>query len=159
MEWTTVGALGSAISAAAAIGAAIVATRKTQEVLAKTQIIQKHTLNSVRLAQAEAMLDDHLEEILELHGRSRQDIQKLGISRAQLVYLIHSFSGGDVYYRVGDDKHLTPYRMKLLESKKVRDAWADMLRGVFVNSDGQFAQLVDAHIVEKYPADLRGTRL
>src|SRR5215467_5061435 len=143
MDWVAIGAVGGAIIAAVA---AVLATMKSNELVKVTENIQKHSLNTSRLALAEAMIGDHLEEILTLHGRSAEDVARLGISPAQLIYLIHSFTAGDIYYRVGNDSTLTPYRLKLLESKKVRDTWKQMLKGVFINSDGNFAKLVDSHL-------------
>jgi hypothetical protein len=144
-----VGAIAASISAVAVSFAAIFAALA----LRSNNTIQKHALNVARIAEGEKLLESNLDDILKLHGRSPDQVSAAGLSGPELIYLIHSFTGGDVYYRVGNDNELTLYRKNLLKQTKVRDAWRKLLKGVFVNEDGKFAALVDKHLNSEYPGE------
>lgn len=142
-----IGATASTVSALAAAVAAISAARA----LRANNRIQKHALNATRLDSGERLMDKHLPELIGLHGRRSEDIKEAGLTNEEFLYLLHSFTAGDIYYRVGNDSELTLYRKNLLRQKKVRDAWTKLLKGVFINSDGKFAKLVDQHLSNEYP--------
>jgi hypothetical protein len=146
IDLAMVTAIAAAVSALAASVGAISAARA----LLANNRIQKHALNAVRLDQGERLMDRHLAELIQLHGRSLAQITATGLTNEEFLYLMHSFSAGDIYYNIGNDTELTLYRRNLLKQEKVRNAWTKLLKGVFINSDGKFARLVDEHLAKEY---------
>ena len=122
-DLVTMSAIASSVSALAASVGAMAAARA----LMANIRIQKHALNAVRLDQGERLMDKHLPELISLHGRSQEEVKAAGLTNEEFLYLLHSFSAGDIYYNVGNDSELTAYRKNLLKQEKVRTAWTKLL--------------------------------
>lgn len=144
MEWQTVGAIVSAL------GAIISAIYAGLAIRSQRSIVQ-HSSNYTHMALAESLIKDH-PDLLQLHGINPDLIKRHGLNDAEITYLIHSFTAGDLYYRVGGSGTLTQYRKELLKSKKARDAWKYLIKGKFV-SEGVFSQAIDNHLRSSYPGE------
>lgn len=131
------------VSALIALASAWVAWQAMRE----NRNITKHSSNYSYIAQAEAMIREN-PDLLALHGVPPGLLKELGLSPAEATYLIHSFTAGDLYYRIQGTGALTTYRKVLLECPKVRAAWKHLIRGRFV-SEGTFSEAVDAHLAAR----------
>lgn len=141
----TVTVAGAVIALASAVIA--IRTLKVQ------RYITKYSSAYTYLSTAEAMFRDH-PRLLELHGIDLDMLEEIGASADEVVYLINSFTGGDLFHRIEGVKRadLTTYRKALLASPKVRQVWEKIIRGRLI-SEGPFADAVDEYYRTQKAAD------
>jgi hypothetical protein len=136
------------MSTIAAVGSCISAYLNWRVALAAKEF-NNYATNVVTAGKGEELIGRH-PQLLDLHGFSHQNLQKLDLSQEEVAYLITSFSAGDLFYRGGNHTELTKYRQILLQSARVQTAWKAILKGKFI-LDGQFSILVDRFIASNPP--------
>ena len=148
MEIATVQAVAAAVSAVAAIASAVAAwsSFRLAAVLRNTS---RYANNFQASARHEEMIAQH-PQLLDLHGYTHTALQSLNLTQTEVAYLISSFTAGDLFYRDGDVKELTQYRTVLLQSRRVQDAWNQVLKGKFILG-GAFSEMVDAYVGKNPP--------
>ena len=72
------------------------------------------------------------------------------VTHTELLYLIESFSAGDLFHRIDSGKSITLgyYRENLLGNKKVQKVWEKIIKRRFL-SDSPFSKAVDNFIAQK----------
>lgn len=83
--------------------------------------ISKWSVNYNYLLDAKKLIVDH-PEVLELHGLPADLHKTLGVTRAQLAYVVIDLKAADLYYRIEGARsvRMTEYREHMLQSKKYR---------------------------------------
>lgn len=83
--------------------------------------IRKWEANYTYVLDAKKLITDH-PEILELHGLPTNLPQELGVTPAQVAYVILDLKAADLYYRIDerDPIKMTDYRLNLLKNDKYR---------------------------------------
>lgn len=83
--------------------------------------ISKWQANYSYLLDAKKLITEH-PEVLELHGLPANLPEKLGVTAAQVAYVVIDLKAADLYYRIdGEDPiQMTEYRLNLLRCPKYR---------------------------------------
>lgn len=129
------------VSALIAVISALVSVRT----LKVQRYISKYAAAYTYLSTAEAMFRER-PELLELHGLDLKVLEEIGVTPDEVLYLINSFTGTDLYFRIEGTRpaKLTTYRKALLNTPKVQKVWEKIIRGRFI-SEGAFTEAVDRY--------------
>lgn len=148
MEIVTVQALAAAISAFAAVCSAVAAWSSFR-LASSLRSTNRYATNFQAAAKHEELIAKP-PTLLDLHGYTHTELQKLGLGQIEVAYLISSFTSGDLFYRDREVRELTQYRSVLLQSRRVQGAWQHVLKGKFI-LPGPFSDLVDQYIARNPP--------
>jgi hypothetical protein len=84
--------------------------------------IGKWVANYNYLLDAKKLITEH-PEVLELHGLSRDLPTELGVTSAQVAYVVIDLKAADLYYRIdgAESVAMTEYRQHLIKSRTYRN--------------------------------------
>ena len=139
----SVQAIVSSFSAIIALGSAVL----TALAVRQQRMLARYTGGYAYIANAETMLGK-FPSLFALHGIEKEALDTNKIRPEELVYLIHSFTGADLYHNIEGKKiaALTEYRKTMLANPKVCTAWKSFIKGRFIAADGPFARTVDEYL-------------
>jgi hypothetical protein len=126
------------VSAVIALISAVISVRT----LKVQRYITKYAAAYTYLSTAEAMFRER-PELLELHGLDLKVLEKIGVSPDEVLYLINSFTGADLYHRIEGTSPsiLTTYRKALLNTPKVQQVGRKLSGGVLFLKEHSLKQL------------------
>lgn len=135
--------------AAASAGIALISARISWRNLKEQKRVTKYAAAYTYLSAAEAMFRES-PELMRLHGLDLEVLEELRVSKEEVVYLINSFTGADLYHRIEGNwpAELTTYRKNLLDNPTVQKVWEKIIRKRFV-SEGTFSDAVDEYLLIK----------
>lgn len=129
----------------------IVAQEEATRSLEQQLDAQRHIQSYSRLLDAEMMMVD-TPEVLALHGVRSEDLERIGATPEEVLYVLRSVRAGMETSRLeeleGQPHVLSPYRRKQLEDPKFRAIWTDVLRGHFIFR-APFVESVDRYIAQR----------
>ena len=123
---------------------AVVAALISYHSLSEQRRITAWTKNFDRLYSSELMMQNY-PKLLNLHGINEKLLRKCGAAPEEVVYLLLNFRAGQEWGHLKEKAPLSGYRRQMLENKKVRKIWKNILYKKLIFT-GKFAKVVDHYV-------------
>lgn len=86
--------------------------------------------------------------LLELHNISIMDLEEIGVTEYEVLYVMQSIHAAQAYYEVENKEEInhlsfTPYRKNFLRNPKVKVIWQNIMKDKLI-SDSPLSHAIDA---------------
>lgn len=140
------GVLGCLVSTLS-VAFAIYATYQQAQELDRQNESRKWAANYEYLREAKRMIADH-KEILELHGLPSNICETLGVTPAQVAYVLIDAKAADLYYKMAHEEKIEPtdYRKHLLKQPAYRKIIKEIIVPGKMLGDTPFSRFVEKSV-------------
>lgn len=153
--WQLRAQFGSMFGAAAlifstlTIAFAIYATYQQAHELDRQNEIKMWTTNYDYLREGKRMIADH-KEILELHGLPSNICETLGVTPAQIAYVLIDAKAADLYYKMANKETVEPteYRKHLLKQPVYRKIVKEIIVPGKMLGDSAFSRFIEKSVAD-----------